>query len=107
MLNLYHATIASLALTVSGMAMSATDCGPYKVKHIQVEGAHVLFHPDVSGYSWKTLGVLDVPGTKERLSLLLTAHASRKTVTLRFSDDNYPCADYDLSKPAYMVRINS
>lgn len=111
MLNLYRATIASLALTVSGMAMSSTDCGPYKVEHIQIEGEKVYFHPvnegNGSGVSWKSIGSLSVVGTKERLAALLAAQASGKMVTARYSQDNFPCANYDLENVAYMVRISN
>ncbi|GAB58208.1 hypothetical protein [Rheinheimera nanhaiensis] len=90
---------------VSFSALARKDCPPAVVQNIQIESNHVLYLQ--KGYPWRRLGVLDEPGTRERLSALLAAQMAGKRVSMAYKDAAYDCSSTNYSVSAYLLRTYS
>lgn len=96
-----------LLLAISSNAFAGrTDCSLAKISKIQLEGQKVLYLQENA--PWRTLGYLNnTDGTKERLSILLAAQMSEKSVVVGYPIDNYNCSEHNWGTSAYLVRIDS
>jgi hypothetical protein len=92
-----------IALIYSNSA-NAIDCPASNVEHIQIENNGVLVY--LKGQNWHLVGMHDAMGTKEKLSVLLSAQMAGKKVTLRYPD-GYNCTAYELNTPTLMVRTHN
>lgn len=98
-------TLAVALLLASFPALARKDCPPAVVQNIQIESNHVLYLQ--KGYPWRRLGVLDEPGTRERLSALLAAQMAGKRVMVSYKDAAYDCASTNYSVSAFLLRTYS
>lgn len=97
--------VASAALIFSSSALARTVCPEALVQNIQIESDHVLYKQ--VGYPWRRLGILDEPGTRERLSALLAAQMANKKVTIAYKNDGYSCIAENYTESAYLLRTQN
>ncbi|KZN64695.1 hypothetical protein N473_12960 [Pseudoalteromonas luteoviolacea CPMOR-1] len=109
----FKSCLLSLLAMFSASSFSAEDCEPRKVINIQVEDTKVLVN--LEGASWHLVGKFgtnekgvndDYLATNMKLSVLMSAHAQGKPVTLRFPD-GYNCTSYNTTIPSLMVRLSN
>ncbi|MCS4306777.1 hypothetical protein M2404_001102 [Rheinheimera pacifica] len=94
--------IASAALVFSSSTLARTNCPAALVQNIQIESDKVLYVQ--YGYPWRSLGNLNEPGTRERLSALLAAQMAGKKVAVSYKDAEYDCSTTNYSVSAYLLR---
>ncbi|HEY0924139.1 hypothetical protein [Rheinheimera pacifica] len=97
--------VASAALVFSSSALARKTCPEALVQNIQIESDHVLYKQ--VGYPWRRLGILDEPGTRERLSALLAAQMANKKVIVAYKNNEYSCISENYSESAYLLRTHN
>lgn len=97
--------IPLLLLFLTEVTYARTTCPNAKVVNIQIEGNVVLYTQE--GSSWRRLGILSEPGTKERYAALLASQMSGRRVTVAYASDTYDCSVSNYAESAYIVRTYS
>lgn len=92
--------LSVLTYAVTGYAI--TECEPAEINGVQVTDTNVVVK---TNNEWHLVGVFSDPGMKEKLSLLLAAHASGKEVVLKFIGDGYNCNQQTFSSRLYAAQI--
>jgi hypothetical protein len=89
-------------LSADSFASEVSDVCSGKVAAIEVSDTNVVFK---MGNAWHLVGKYDEPGTKEKMTLLLTAQASGKSVDVKFLKSDYICTNQTYSARLYSVSI--
>ncbi|MDR6984487.1 hypothetical protein J2X32_003131 [Rheinheimera pacifica] len=92
-------------LIFSSSALARKTCPEALVQNIQIESDHVLYKQ--VGYPWRRLGILDEPGTRERLSALLAAQMANKKVTIAYKNNEYSCIEENYTESAHLLRTQN
>lgn len=94
---------AGLCLLAPALSFATVECRS-TVRHLQVENYAVLVY--LEGLNWHMVGRHSEAGTKEKLSVLLSAQATGKSVTIRYPA-GYDCAAYEIATSSLMVRSHN
>lgn len=83
-----HNILIVFFLAISTQAFARVDCPIAKVEHVQIE--HDYAHIKLEGQPWRHIGKISDIGTKERISLLMTAQVANRNVLIAYPD-GYDC----------------